>query len=193
MKQILLSLMFISFALGCNSDQQMDTGIEAEIITANAAIKEFAGALQAELKAAMQAGGPVAAIGICSMQAMPITQRIGTEKNLFLSRTSLKIRNPANTPSAWQTEVLEDFEHQKAAGKDIGSLAWSEIVRVDGQQEFRYMKAIPTGAVCLQCHGTALSTEVSQTLAGLYPEDHATGFREGDIRGAFVVVRELSD
>ena len=197
MKQILLSLVFISFALDCHSDQhgdqQIEAGNEAEITTANAAIKELAGALQAELKAAMQAGGPVAAIGICNTQAMPVTEGIATEKNMFLSRVSLKNRNPANAPNAWQTAVLEDFELQKTAGKDIGSLAWSETTSVDGQKEFRYMKAIPTGTVCLQCHGTGLSPEVSQTLAGLYPEDRATGFRESDIRGAFVVIRELSN
>ena len=31
-----------------------------------------------------------------------------------------------------------------------------------------------------------------QTLADLYPEDLATGFSEGDIRGAFVVTRKIS-
>ena len=195
MKQILLSLVFISFALDCYShqhgDQQTEPGIETEITDANATIKEFAGALQAELKAAMQAGGPVAAIGICNTRAMPITQGIATDKNMLLSRVSLKNRNPANVPNAWQTAVLKDFERQQVAGKDIGSLAWSETVSIDGQQEFRYMKAIPTGAVCLQCHGAGLSPELSQVLAGLYPEDRATGFREGDIRGAFVVIRKL--
>ena len=55
------------------------------------------------------------------------------------------------------------------------------------------MKAIPTGAVCLNCHGTKIAPEVSQALAGLYPEDRATGFNEGDIRGAFVVTRKISD
>ena len=86
--------------------------------------------------------------------------------------------------------MLEDFEQQKAAGKDISSLAWSETVEVDGKQEFRFMKAIPTAPVCLNCHGTDLSPDVSRILADLYPMDRATGYREGDIRGAFVVTSE---
>jgi hypothetical protein len=53
------------------------------------------------------------------------------------------------------------------------------------------MKAIPTGEVCLKCHGTQIAPEVSQVLASLYPEDRATGYKEGDIRGAFVVIRKL--
>jgi len=111
----------------------------------------------------------------------------------MLSRVSLKNRNPENAPNEWQTSVLEDFEDRKAAGSDVGSIAWSETVTVDGEQEFRFMKAIPTAAVCLTCHGTNLAPEVSQALAELYPQDLATGFSEGDIRGAFVATRNLSD
>ena len=55
------------------------------------------------------------------------------------------------------------------------------------------MKAIPTGAVSLNCHGTSIAPDVSQALAGIYPEDRGTGFSEGDIRGAFVVTRKSSD
>jgi hypothetical protein len=53
------------------------------------------------------------------------------------------------------------------------------------------MKAIPTGDVCLLCHGAQLAPGVSQVLTELYPEDKATGFSMGDIRGAFVVTREI--
>ena len=55
------------------------------------------------------------------------------------------------------------------------------------------MKAIPTDSVCLGCHGTDLSPDVSRILADLYPVDRATGYSEGDIRGAFVTTRKLSN
>ncbi len=191
MKQILLGLCLVMFTLDCSSDQQPD--MDTEVAAAKAAIKELATALQSELKVAMQIGGPVAAIGVCNTQAMPITQKVAAEQGLHLSRVSLNNRNPANLPNEWQTAVLKDFEQQQAEGKDIGSLAWSETVNVDGEQEFRFMKAIPTSAVCLSCHGTELSPEVSLVLAGLYPTDRATGYHEGDIRGAFVATRKPSN
>jgi hypothetical protein len=124
---------------------------------------------------------------------MPITQRTANEQGMLLSRVSLKNRNPSNLPNEWQTLVLEDFEQRKAAGQDVGSLVWSETVSIDGGEEFRFMKAIPTGAVCLNCHGTDLSPEVSRVLTELYPMDRATGYREGDIRGAFVATRQSSN
>ena len=191
MNQILLGLCLVILTLDCSSDQQSDK--DTEVAAAKAAIKELATALQSELKAAMQTGGPVAAIGVCNTQAMPITQKVAAEQGLHLSRVSLNNRNPANLPNEWQTAVLEDFEQKKAEGKDIGSLAWSETVNVDGEQEFRFMKAIPTKAVCLSCHGTELSLEVSQVLTGLYPADRATDYQEGDIRGAFVATRKSSN
>lgn len=53
------------------------------------------------------------------------------------------------------------------------------------------MKAIPTAGLCLQCHGTAINPEVSAKLNELYPHDKAVGYREGDIRGAFLVTSKL--
>ena len=188
-----MTLCLISLALDCGGDQTHGVDTEAEISAAKTSIKQFAVALKTELKAAMQAGGPVAAIGVCNEKAIPITQQVSTEQGIMLTRVSLKNRNPDNAPNEWQTSVLEDFEARKAAGSDVGSIAWSETVTVDGVQEFRFMKAIPTAAVCLACHGSNLAPEVSQALAELYPKDLATGFSEGDIRGAFVATRTLSD
>jgi hypothetical protein len=54
------------------------------------------------------------------------------------------------------------------------------------------MKAIPTGGLCLQCHGKALAPPVAEKLAELYPGDKATGYEQGDLRGAFVITRQLN-
>lgn len=193
MKQILLSICLVVAAMNTQAGEPAKTGTQPEISDAKAAIKEFAGALQTELKSAMKSGGPVAAIAVCNARAMPITERIAAEQGMQLSRVSLRNRNPVNAPNEWQTAVLEGFEKQKSTGKDVAGLAWSETVEKEGGQEFRFMKAIPTNAVCLNCHGTSIKPEVSQILADLYPGDRATGYSEGDIRGAFVVTREISD
>jgi len=86
---------------------------------------------------------------------------------------------------------LESFDQQMAAGADPNGLDWSEIVTNDSRRQFRYMKAIPTGGLCLQCHGQNVAPGVHQKLNELYPNDQATGYSEGEIRGAFVVVRDL--
>ena len=141
----------------------------------------------------MQSAGPVAAIAVCNTRAMPITAQMSAEQGMLLSRVSLKTRNPDNSPNNWQADVLRSFEDQKSAGTNPASISWSETVNNGDGKEFRFMKAIPTAAVCLACHGTAISQDVSQKLAELYPQDTAVGFNEGDIRGAFVVTRKISD
>jgi len=188
-KPVVTGLFVLSLALGCSGDQPYD--MDAEVAAANTAVKALAGALQTELKAAMQAGGPVSAITVCNTQALAITQQVSLEQGVVVHRVSQRNRNPVNSPNEWQAAVLDDFERRKSSGADTGDLQWSEITNVAGGQEFRFMKAIPTGGVCLACHGTELSDQVSEVISGLYPEDRATGFSVGDIRGAFVVTRRL--
>jgi hypothetical protein len=161
--------------------------ISGEIARSRAAIQEFAGALQAELSRALKAGGPVKAIEICNTEAMLIAAEASMDQGLNLGRVSLKNRNPTNYPNDWQAAVLVDFEQRKEAGEDVEDLEWWDVVEAGERQEFRYMKAIPTRAFCLQCHGVERAPGVDEILAQLYPDDLGIGFREGDIRGAFVV------
>ena len=39
--------------------------------------------------------------------------------------------------------------------------------------------------MCLACHGEHPAEAVRERLAALYPEDNASGYREGDLRGVF--------
>jgi hypothetical protein len=158
---------------------------------AKAAIAAFGTALKTELMAAMQSGGALNAIEVCSERAPAIAQSVSLEKGMHLSRVSLRNRNPGNAPNDWQAAVLRDFEARLEAGEAVESLSWKDVSDRGGQQEFRLMKAIPTAPLCLQCHGEAIAPPVAEKIAELYPEDKATGFREGDIRGAFVVTKLL--
>ncbi len=165
--------------------------IDQQTAAARAAVKALATALKSELKTALQDGGPINALSVCHDKASPISRQVSTAQGMKISRVSLKNRNPSNEAVGWTQQVLEDFEADKQAGKDVGSLEFTEIVEINGQHQFRYMKAIPTGKVCLTCHGANLSPEVREKLHELYPADKATGFDIGDIRGAFVVTKPL--
>jgi hypothetical protein len=154
-------------------------------------VDAFASALKQELMAAMQAGGPVQAIEVCHARAPGIARAISRQRGVELSRVSLRTRNPDNAPSDWQAAVLHEFEARREAGENVAALSWQATAETPTGQEFRFMKAIPTGPLCLACHGESIAPEVAARLAELYPDDTATGFSEGDIRGAFVVTRPL--
>ena len=167
-----------------------DTGVDVDTLSAEARqqIKQFAGELKATLKGGMTDGGPQHAVKLCREEAGPIAAR-HSSAGWQLGRTSLGVRNPDNQPDAWELSVLQDFEQRKAAGEKVAALEASRV----SAGEFRYMKAIPTGGMCLACHGSKLSTPVTQVLDRLYPQDQARGFNLGDIRGAFTLTKSITE
>lgn len=152
--------------------------------------KSFADSLKAELVAAMQAGGPTNALGVCNIEAMPITAQLSTEKNAQISRVSLKNRNPQNVPNQSQRLVLEEFNARAANGESIEKMAAVDIRDNHGKKQVTFMKAVPTGGACLACHGQQLSPDIKAKLSELYPEDKATGYTLGQVRGAIVVIKD---
>ncbi|NOT71620.1 MAG: DUF3365 domain-containing protein [Hyphomicrobium sp.] len=164
----------------------------ARIAAARAASKDLGETLKGQLVAAIKSGGPASAIPVCKTIAPAIGNETSTKHNLSIRRTSLKVRNPANAPDAFELRVLEDFVKKLEAGADPMTLEHSEVVSTNGVSEFRYMKAIPTAAEpCLACHGSDLKPEVKAGISKLYPDDKATGFKAGDLRGAFSVTQKI--
>jgi hypothetical protein len=139
--------------------------------------------LSTELRAAMASGGTVAAISVCKERAPAIAAEIEAETGVEIGRTALSVRNRANAPDAWELAMLRAFEARHARGEALGAMAAQTLER----DTLRWMRPIPMGDMCSSCHGQAdeLSAETRQALAASYPEDRATGFMVGALRGAF--------
>lgn len=166
---------------------------DAEMVTAaRARAMELGGKLKGQLEAAMKAGGPVAALGVCKTVAPTIASDLGSAYSGKIGRTALKVRNPANTADDFEKDVMQRFLAEAAKGADVAKLEHAEIVERNGKRVFRYMKAIPMAAApCAACHGTAVAPELLQSIRELYPDDQAIGFRPGEIRGAFTIAKPL--
>lgn len=158
---------------------------------AKTVVMSFGGPLKKALGGAMKEGGPVNAIGVCNEKAPGIAMAAAKSSGWNVGRTSLKLRNPGNEPDAWELGVLKMFEERKAKGESPADMAHGEVVETNGKKQFRFMKAIGTAEVCLNCHGEMLKPEVAAKLDGLYPNDQARGFSAGDIRGAFTLSKDL--
>lgn len=168
------------------------TPADADIAAARAATKDLGEKLKAELVAALKAGGPGTALGVCRTVAPAIAEDASKAHGLEVGRTALKVRNPDNAPDAFERRVMEGFVREIAAGADPETLEHAEVVSDGGAGEFRYMKAIPTAAEpCLACHGANVDPELTAQILDLYPDDAATGFEAGELRGAFTVRRTL--
>lgn len=166
--------------------------LDERLAQSREAVRSFGDRLRGELQAAMQAGGPVRAVEVCTSVAPAIAADESHRRGREIGRTSLRVRNPANAPDAWERETLQLFEARKAAGEDPATLErHAEVVAPGGRRLFRYMKAIPTAQPCTACHGRDLAPEVRAAILERYPEDQATGFVVGDLRGAFTIVQPL--
>lgn len=145
------------------------------------------------LNAEIDKAGHANAISVCREKAPVMAKGLSEQTGWGIRRVSLKNRNPKATPDAWEQAVLEDFERRLAAGENPITMDKAEVVTVDGQKMYRYMKALPTQELCLNCHGTPdkISPEVQAKLKELYPDDKATGYGLKQIRGAITAKKPI--
>ncbi len=186
-KIMLLAIMLAVPAAQTVADEQAQRADQSRAV-----IKSFAGALKGELKGALKSEGPLKAIEVCNSSAQRIATELSKKHGWEISRTSLKPRNAANIPDVWERAVLERFEARKATGEEPKMMEHYEIVTMNGNQVFRYMKAIPTAKKpCLVCHGSNLKPKVAAIIDKYYPNDQARGYKAGDIRGAFSIIQPM--
>ncbi len=152
--------------------------IEAE---AKSIAKTLVSEVKPMLQGYMKSRGPVGAVEGCAEKAPEIADRISEDTGWKVGRVSLKPRNvDRGMPDAWETATLLQLEKKRRNGADANELNHGEWV----EGRYRYMQAQVVEGVCLNCHGEKLDPEVQSTIAEYYPEDSATGFQLGDIRGA---------
>lgn len=160
-----------------------DQALEQARAAADALTKDLMGKLLDELSD----GGPGEALRVCSEVAREIAATHSTD-GITVRRVSRRVRNPADRPDAFEAERLERL----AALHDRGELP-REVTEVvadeSGNRALRYLRPITVKPLCLQCHGDpeGFTPEVRRILAERYPDDEATGYAAGDLRGAVSV------
>ncbi len=161
-----------------------DTGELA--LEAGRLAQQFVGRLKPQLKQAMAEGGPTHAIEVCADIAPSIADALSAESGWLVKRVSLKSRNASRAvPDQWEQGVLVEFDRRQAAGEAPADLHFGEIAG----GRYRYLQAQGVEPLCLVCHGKGLADEVQLTLEQYYPDDWATGYELGEVRGAISLSR----
>lgn len=160
-------------------------GTAPAIERAEAATADLGRSLREALMAEMAATGPLGAIDFCHDKAPGIADAVAARHDVKIGRVGVRVRNPANTAEGWQRTVLEDFSRRAAAGDAPQTLKHAQTDTA--RSVLRYARGIPTDPACLLCHGNAIAAPVRSAILARYPQDAATGFREGELRGAFWV------
>jgi hypothetical protein len=181
-----ISVLLSSILLCCTEGYaQTESELRQE---ASALAEKYVAQLKPELKSAMQSRGPSHAIEVCATLAPRIADALTAESGWQVSRVSLKQRNVGRAmPDKWERGVLQKFDRRQAEGVKVAELNHGEVVG----GHYRFMQAQLVEPVCLVCHGESLSDEVKATLHLYYPDDIATGYSLGQVRGAISLSRSL--
>jgi hypothetical protein len=175
-------------ATGPSAEEQAAMAAEARKAS-GALIQKLGG----ELKTALGEKGPDGAIGVCKERAPQIAAEVAKQSGFDVKRVSPKNRNPAGVPDAWEAEAQAGLEKRMAAGEKPETLDTWQVVSTASGKQFRYAKALPVQPVCLTCHGdaAAIPDAVKARLAAEYPQDKATGYGPGMVRGIISIKRSL--
>lgn len=187
--KLTLITLFLAGCAGMPTAQQQAKMAADARANAGALIKSLGG----ELKAAMAAGGPEQAIGVCKDKAPAIASGLSANSGYDIKRVSTKNRNPNGVPDAWEAEAIASLEKRLAAGEKAENLETYAVVGNAKGKTFRYAKALVTQAVCLECHGMpeAMKDGVKTKLAAEYPNDKAVGYAAGMVRGIITIRKPL--
>lgn len=187
-KHVLLTSLLFSVSLYQTACTQRisDSDTALYLDKSATAATELQKALGPQLKSAIAEGGPAHALEVCKQVAQPTTTLVSQGKaDMLISRTALRVRNPLNAPDAHSRDVLAKWEkayesgnHQLEASID---LIGKEIV---------VHRPIVMQEVCLKCHGSEkeMDPALLAELERLYPDDQATDYELGEVRGAFRIV-----
>ena len=183
----LLVVVVLAGAGAGRAGESADPRVDSAVAEARVAANELAAQLKKLLQEELAAGGFDGAIAVCAEVAQQRTAEYRETFKNDIRRVSLRRRNPENEPDDYERGVLESFDRLPVDARPKAE-HW-EVVTEDGQESLRYLKPLVTGALCLTCHGdrATMAPAVTEALGEHYPDDRATGFAVGDVRGAITI------
>lgn len=150
------------------------------------AIKKLGGTLKSHLQEKMKEGGVEGAASFCSYEAQNLSQEVSQSlpKGTSVKRITLKPRNELNVATGFDKEVLEQIQKDIDSGKKA-----QMVVKEIEKNHYKVYKPIIIDKVCLKCHGneSQRDKEAYKIIKEKYPSDTAIDYKEGELRGAFLV------
>lgn len=185
---VLSSMLVLTILAGCGQSEptqpewesiqpdQLTQQQQEQLKRAKKAWSDLGGTLLGRVTEVIKQDGPTEAIKVCRDEASRITDRLADKHNLKIGRTSHRLRNPENQPPEWARQMVKNkVDERRLFESSDGRLGVTQ--------------PIPTAQRCTTCHGPKerIPPNVQDQLDQHYPQDQATGFEAGDLRGWFWV------
>lgn len=194
---VILAITATIFAAGCfentKQTEQSETGNEKNVqpaedplITRGLEItSQVQQVLAGKLQQTIQDSGISVALRYCQINAYPLTDSLSKLHGVEISRVSSKNRNPGNKTTLDEGLLMQKLVEKKAAGEPL-----EPVIVEDATAKTYYAPIVISAPLCLKCHGIAgedIATADFIMINMLYPNDLATGFKLGDVRGLWKV------
>lgn len=168
-------------------EKSHDPRIEPVLQQARQMADQLAEKIRGILFQELEKGSFPGAVRACSEVAQDVTRQFNTQSGHFVRRVSLKNRNPLNVPDGYEAKKLEEFDRLQAEKKLPKEIY--EVQKEGGQDALRYLKPLVALPLCITCHGPQenIPDPVKAILKEKYPDDKATGYQAGNVRGAISV------
>jgi len=183
----LVAAVLLSSTLYAKENHNKKSSFSTDKKIAKKAIKTLMKDMKKNFKSAMKKDGAVGAVNFCSNKAEEIIANVNKsfKNGVSIKRVTLKPRNPKDKANDSETAILTSLEGLQGNGVVLPKML---VQKVD-KTHTRVFKPIIVQAKCLICHGTQdkLDPKAYEAIKAKYPNDKATGYKVGDLRGAFVV------
>jgi len=193
LKWLIVSALVMSCTqLGSTRNEQTKL-YEQTLAQTRDAAAQLVGKLGAKLKQAIATNGTASAVETCKLAAPQIAEEVSQQQGWQVGRVGTRVRNPNNQPNSWQQAALAEFAARVKKGEKLDGMETYSVQHTKNGKTLRYAKAIGVQPMCIVCHGKTeqIPTEVQIKLRTLYPNDQATGYSVGELRGAVVIERPL--
>ena len=171
------------------------TGVALALQQSREATRDLLLSLRRTLESHLAAGGSAQAMAACADTAQLLTEAIGKKHALDIRRVSDRRRNPLDEPDGFERSVLKKFSDALRETTLTDTSEYSGVVLEDGKRVLRYMKPIRILGMCTACHGepSRMDRAVMNVITDRYPDDRATGYAIGELRGAVSTRVHLPD
>lgn len=186
MRNLLLLFLALLLFQGCDNSPKKEQGKDYYSLGAEVVDVTFS-ALSKQLQGALADGEVKDAVKYCNFIVNPLVDSIARKYNAEIRRITLKPRNILNRPRDYEDRMLLAYDENFEEGRLLKPI----VENLPDGTHLYYSPIKIISPLCLKCHGE-VGKDIAQKdydyIKSLYPNDNATGYKEGDLRGVWTIV-----
>lgn len=188
---ILAGMILVSGSVASTAQDEHSTAQDEHVLRAQAqeAIANTFSTMSGSLMKALSEGGVEKAVPFCHENVKQLATKLHEQNGVRVQRVTHKARNPVNQATAEELKLIDSIRAKLDQGKTPDPIM---TTNEKGTRVY-YAPILIPAETCLKCHGqpeTDILPADLQLIRSLYPQDQATGFKLGDLRGLWKITFE---